>query len=260
MKAGCTEKIVFMLEIVGLLLLLVGVARWADVGVTHVASPSTGQKSQSSSPTATATVPPPAKRNVAGLPTPNATLNAELEKKWGQKISEGPHSCTAEDQKAIMQFPYGHGDSSWGQVVADCGHAGLNVIFGINQDKVNACLAQKVTITPKCSSCYAKMAEYDFNNCKVQCLFNWCSEGCITCNHGSNVIGCIGFVDPQPTYCTTQVAALVEHAQTSPISFIAVALSSLFMGCGVVFAVLHFRRRDALTMQEPLMEPYTIMS
>merc|ERR1711998_215788 len=121
-----------------------------------------------------------------------------------------------------------------GKIISDCGHAGLNIFTGINQDEFNSCLADKVKLTHACSSCYSKMAEYDFENCKVQCLFNWCSEGCISCNHGSDVIGCIGFVDPQPTICTTSNAELFGASPTV-INFAGVALMALFMGSGVMF-------------------------
>merc|ERR1712224_1185827 len=135
----------------------------------------------------------------------------------------------------------------------DCAHAGLNVFTGVNSDEFNSCLESKVKLTKKCSQCYAKMAEYDFQNCKVQCLFNWCSEGCISCNHGSDVIGCIGFVDPQPTICTSRQP--LEFFQTSPnmMSCFGVVLIGLFMGSGVMFSVLQKRRTAAIPHKEPLM-------
>lgn len=100
-----------------------------------------------------------------------------------------------------MAVPAGHSDAAWGKKISDCGHAALNVIFGINQDTFNTCLMGKVSISSKCSSCYAQMAEYDFQHCKFKCLFSWCSQACIECNKGSDLISCIGFVDPQPTVC-----------------------------------------------------------
>ena len=88
-------------------------------------------------------------------------------------------------------------------------------------------------------------------NCKVPCLFNWCSEGCISCNHGSDVIGCIGFVDPQPTICTTSSAEFF-HARPTVISFAGVALMALFMGSGVIFSLLGLHNRASTVHKEPL--------
>jgi len=190
-------------------------------------------------------------------PTPNATLNKILQAKWAAKISAGPHTCSAEDQSKIMKFPSGHADDSWGKIITDCAHAGLNVFTGVNSDEFNSCLESKVKLTKKCSQCYATMAEYDFENCKVPCLFNWCSEGCISCNHGSDVIGCIGFVDPQPTICTTSVAEFVQ-ARPTVISFAGVALMALFMGSGVIFSVLGLRKSASLGQKEPLMADHYV--
>lgn len=190
-----------------------------------------------------------------GLPTPNATLNKMLEEKWAPKIKAGPHTCNDDDKRKIMAFPSGHADDSWGKKISDCGHAGLNIFTGVNADEFNTCLAKDVKLTPKCSNCYAKMAEYDFQNCKVQCLFNWCSEGCITCNHGSDVIGCIGFVDPQPTICTTASAELFQR-YPNMISCFGVVLIGLFMGSGVMFSVAQKRRTASIPHEEPLMVNY----
>lgn len=194
-------------------------------------------------------------------PTGNATLDQILEAKWAAKINAGPHSCTDADKAAIMKMPHGNAADAWGAVINDCAHEGLNLIFGINQKTVNKCLATKLTITPKCSTCYSAMAEYDFQNCKLECLGSWCSDACISCNHGSNVIGCIGFVDPQPTACSG--AAMDQYVEYDPnktddVSFVGVAVMGLFMFSGVIFSLFHVHRRSSLLYpkKEPLMGAY----
>jgi len=193
-------------------------------------------------------------------PTPNATLNAELEAKWKPNIDKGPHTCTDEDKKVIMKFPSGHADDSWGATINTCGHKGLNIFTGVNQDTFNSCFMSQVKITHACSSCYGKMTQYDFNHCKFQCLMSWCSEGCISCNHGSNVIGCIGFVDPQPTPCggsTMEQAVLYGQALPNVISFTGMAMIGLVAFSGVIFSVLRFRNgRTIKASEEPLMGSY----
>eukprot|EP00746_Dinoflagellata_sp_MGD_P115846 gnl/MRDRNA2_/MRDRNA2_51824_c0_seq1.p1 gnl/MRDRNA2_/MRDRNA2_51824_c0~~gnl/MRDRNA2_/MRDRNA2_51824_c0_seq1.p1 ORF type:complete len:308 (+),score=56.13 gnl/MRDRNA2_/MRDRNA2_51824_c0_seq1:82-1005(+) len=203
--------------------------------------------------------PPPAPSTATPTsPTGNATLDKILEAKWAAKINAGPHSCTAEDQEAIMKMPNGHADDSWGAIITDCAHEGLNLIFGINQATVNKCLATKLKISPKCSKCYSAMTEYDFQNCKLPCLTTWCSDACIKCNHGSNVIGCIGFVDPQPTVCSGGITGqFVEYdpSITSNVNFTGVTLMGLFMFSGIIFSMLHLSRRSSFVYpkREPLM-------
>lgn len=201
--------------------------------------------------------PAPSVAATPSSPTGNATLDKILAAKWAPKIDSGPHSCTAEDQEAIMKFPHGHATDSWGNIITVCAHEGLNLIFGINQDTVNSCLAKKLKITPKCSKCYSAMTEYDFQNCKLPCLTTWCSADCISCNHGSNVIGCIGFVDPQPTVCAGGLTGeYVEYDPntTSDGNFAGVSLIGLFMFSGVIFSMLHlYRRRFLYPKKEPLM-------
>jgi len=194
-------------------------------------------------------------------PTPNATLNAILEAKWKPNIDKGPHTCTAEDKKIIMKIPGGNADDSWGALINTCGHKGLNIFTGVNQDTFNECFMGEVKgISHACSSCYGKMTQYDFNNCKFQCLMSWCSDACITCNLGSNVIGCIGFVDPQPTPCDgSRMEQVVLYGQALPnvISFTGMALIGLVAFSRVIFSVLRFRNgRTIKTSEEPLMGAY----
>jgi len=188
-------------------------------------------------------------------PTPNATLNAILKEKWASNINAGPHSCTLEDKQAIMKMPSGHADDSWGALINNCAHQNLNLIFGINQDGVNQCLSQLIPkMTPKCSKCYSAMTEYDFLNCKGPCLFSWCSEACIKCNHGSNVIGCIGFVDPQPSVCGT-ASALSAQFFYRAINIPVITLMGVFVGSGIMFAVRRSRRKSAANA-EPILLGY----
>lgn len=205
---------------------------------------------------------PPLASSTPTSPTGNATLDNILEAKWAPKIAAGPHSCTAEDKEAIMKMPHGHGDDSWGAIITDCAHEGLNVIFGINQQTVASCLAKKITLTPKCAKCYTGMTEYDFQSCKVQCLTTWCSAACISCNHGSNVMGCIGFVDPQPTVCSGPLMGeYIEYDpnMTSDVSFAGMALMGLCMfSAAVICSVLYFSWRSSLAYpkKEPLIGAY----
>jgi hypothetical protein len=184
-------------------------------------------------------------------------ITPELKAKWAKGISDGPHSCNAADTETINAYPGGNADDSWGKLISDCGHSALNMFFGVNQDTMRKCLASKVTMTDKCAKCYTTMAEYDFNNCKVQCLFNWCSAGCITCNRGSDVIGCIGFVDPQPIPCSGASQSLYVQTSSGVMSFFAMALIALFAGSGVVRALLRFHYSNAGASEERLLAIHT---
>lgn len=153
-------------------------------------------------------------------------------------------ACTRQDKGIINKMPGGNADDSWGKTISDCGHSALNMFWGVNQGSFNKCLQKKVAISEECSTCYAKMAEYDFENCKLKCLFSWCSEGCMTCNKGSNLINCIGFVDPQPKTCSSSAALL---AAQMPSNSIAMALVGFFSGSGLTFAMLRSRSSRAST-------------
>ena len=51
---------------------------------------------------------------------------------------------------------------------------GLN---GIDRDKFNNCLVGAIGISSACSECYAMIANYGFNICKVVCWLGWCKHG-----------------------------------------------------------------------------------
>jgi hypothetical protein len=160
-------------------------------------------------------------------------------------------ACSARDRSVINKIAGGHGDSSWGKTISDCGHSALNMFFGVNQGTFNKCLESKVTISNKCSTCYAKMAEYDFENCKFKCLFSWCSSACMNCNKGSDLISCIGFVDPQPTTCDSSESLLVDQF-LSP-NAIAVAFLGFIVGSGVTFVALRARSNSPTANEVPLL-------
>merc|ERR1712146_33800 len=100
----------------------------------------------------------------------------------------------------------------------------------------------------------------DFENCKTPCLFSWCGKACIDCNHGSDVIGCIGFVDPQPSVCGGASLELIQRVSSNAIvkQLTAVVLIGLFMASGIIFSLLRFT--DILAArkepQEPLMDAW----
>lgn len=164
--------------------------------------------------------------------------------------SENPSSgaCSRADKAVINKIAGGHGDSSWGKTISDCGHTALNMLWGVNQNTFNKCLESKVTISNKCSTCYAKMAEYDFENCKFKCLFSWCSSGCMNCNKGSNLIDCIGFVDPQPTTCDSGASLLIAQFLSPSASI--VAFLGFIVGSGATFAKLRSRSNRLTTVDE----------
>lgn len=173
-------------------------------------------------------------------------------------------NCNVDDKNTLMAMKGGHVADGWPATVARCGHDNLNIFTGVNQDNFKACILKTTNISDSCNTCYAKMAQYDFDNCKMQCLFNWCSVGCITCNRGYDIKSCAGWDTlkwPQPTCCTSgcKLPPLKADAlaSTDATGSPAATLAGLFAGSGVVLALLRARRGVSSVGKEPLLAPHS---
>jgi hypothetical protein len=100
-------------------------------------------------------------------------------------------SCSASDQHTLMHMDV----NDIGKKANDCGAEAYSMFTGaFNRDTFNSCFTKAVSISNKCSECYADSGEYGAKNCKAACLLGWCKQGCLDCTAPATkkVAECVG--------------------------------------------------------------------
>jgi len=145
-------------------------------------------------------------------------------------------ACSFDDRTAVWALGGGNDDGSLPKICSNCAHSALNVFTGIHQQKFNKCLTEQVSISAKCSTCFADAAQYAYGHCKIPCLQSEWSESCLKCFSGFDIEGCTGFDVPH----VPLPAGLAAHIFPTVMKMCAVVLIGLFAGSGVSFALLRF--------------------
>eukprot|EP00929_Paragymnodinium_shiwhaense_P064972 TRINITY_DN32622_c0_g1_i2.p1 TRINITY_DN32622_c0_g1~~TRINITY_DN32622_c0_g1_i2.p1 ORF type:complete len:189 (-),score=23.17 TRINITY_DN32622_c0_g1_i2:335-901(-) len=133
--------------------------------------------------------------------TEEASLEQALEVPRGATEEAAGPACSELDQYAINGLGAGHDEGSFPQTTSECATQAFNLFHGIEENSFNQCMVNKIPVSTKCSSCFAGAASYGLKNCKMACMRNWCSQSCLACTKGYDIIGCAGFAGPQPTPC-----------------------------------------------------------
>jgi len=65
------------------------------------------------------------------------------------------------------------------------------------------CLTKKAGISDSCASCFEGSGRYGVGNCKLACVYSWCSDSCVACirTYLPTLINCIGSEPPPPSKC-----------------------------------------------------------
>merc|ERR1712187_857701 len=145
-------------------------------------------------------------------------------------------ACNSKDQDYIKDH-YRTGDTTFGAQNNDCEHANFNTLMiwrGLNRDGMVSCLEDKTGISNSCAECYGDHGQYGFDNCKVQCLFSWCTKGCLDClaGHLKTLHECTGFNPGALDKCDGEVK-LVEL--DSKLNSLTVAMIGFFVSCGSAY-------------------------
>merc|ERR1719230_2093879 len=66
-----------------------------------------------------------------------------------------------------------------------------------------SCLGDKTGISDSCGQCFATHGKFAVANCKINCLFSWCSPRCIGCLKADHpaLNKCTGFTYPHLVSC-----------------------------------------------------------
>lgn len=113
-------------------------------------------------------------------------------------------ACTADDNTKIDAMPKDTSDNSFAAKSADCGKSAYSIWSGnFDQGEFNTCMKKSVGISTACSGCYAVAGAYGASNCKSDCLFGWCKEGCLGCTGTAcaKANTCAGRPNYQPKPC-----------------------------------------------------------
>ena len=111
--------------------------------------------------------------------------------------------CNADDMNLVRALQPGHDNGSFPKIGADCarGAAGL---FSFDNSNMEQCLVDNTEMSAGCSQCFRIEGRYGYDNCKMACIANWCSEACLTCMDPAHaqVNTCAGFDDyPKASSC-----------------------------------------------------------
>ena len=132
-------------------------------------------------------------------------------------------SCSAVQQAAIQKMDA----QTFGDASNKCGTGALG-LTGINHDKFNACLGTALGIGASCSECFAKTADYGFNNCKSACLLGWCKSGCLLCTAPSqqDLLACTGIPVQTASPCLDSTGVSCSAAEQAAIQKMDAALEA----------------------------------
>eukprot|EP00747_Dinoflagellata_sp_TGD_P183053 gnl/TRDRNA2_/TRDRNA2_37715_c0_seq1.p2 gnl/TRDRNA2_/TRDRNA2_37715_c0~~gnl/TRDRNA2_/TRDRNA2_37715_c0_seq1.p2 ORF type:complete len:239 (-),score=18.67 gnl/TRDRNA2_/TRDRNA2_37715_c0_seq1:26-742(-) len=168
--------------------------------------------------------------------------------------SPAPGKCGADDQMAINELGGGTHDGSWPQTVVACSRHSFRWFKGLDKDRFAVCLAERVGISARCSSCFFELSKYAFDHCKLECLPGWRNDICLTCMGRftmKRLNGCAGFDTPAPK---PYVAAQIERDVVSipEISIPAAIAIGLLAGSGTTTILLSARRAGEVAKNRAL--------
>lgn len=133
--------------------------------------------------------------------------------------------CTEGDMKAMNAAGPGPETGSFASSCAACGSSSVSWTMQMQDSKYKKCLQGKVPISGSCASCFLDSAKYGLGNCKMPCMSNWCSKGCLECidNYQPEVRKCVGFAPPGAWSCDgsgygVTVPPAATTATTTPLA------------------------------------------
>lgn len=111
--------------------------------------------------------------------------------------------CTFEDGVAIHKAGNGHAKGTFPEISATCGLQSFSLLYGYEPEYFMSCFQGKLDVSTDCAECFSNDAVFAVAECKMPCLFGWCSQMCLDCvakNHAARA-ACTGIVLPTPTAC-----------------------------------------------------------
>mmetsp|Transcript_130739 Transcript_130739/g.254799 ORF Transcript_130739/g.254799 Transcript_130739/m.254799 type:complete len:190 (+) Transcript_130739:90-659(+) len=89
--------------------------------------------------------------------------------------------CSAEDHAFLVSVK--EEEQEFYRQLTICAKGALNWFFAWNADTFTDCQRRSKygKISDRCLGCFAMNSRFVFDNCKIACLSNWCSESCLTC-------------------------------------------------------------------------------
>jgi len=139
---------------------------------------------------------------VTPMPTPEAAVAAVSATLVGS-VSAMSGFCTEVDQQIIDQKGSGNRVGSMPQIAAQCSKDSWSFWRGFKVRDATMCIVHRTSLSHACASCYGDAGQYGYSNCKSQCLWSWCSRGCLDCvkPYESTVTACLGRTSPKADYC-----------------------------------------------------------
>jgi len=113
-------------------------------------------------------------------------------------------ACSSSDE-SLFRAHFGVNGRDWGEKASACAKAKYNFWSAdLDQDGFVTCLTHSVAgLREGCARCYAAVAKFGAQNCKQQCMLNWCSPVCPSCTNAyrSELDKCTGFSAPDTSSC-----------------------------------------------------------